>query len=126
MTTTYVKETDFFAEDDRDYINTNITSHIEMPTKVLNLGELGKRIKGFEKKLDEFGDEIEDFDMPMPEDDADNIDIAMPGGDSSDEENLFNNQDSDDEENNGKMEEEKIEPEPMFESEKPPAPEPKA
>jgi hypothetical protein len=89
MTHTFTVENDWFAEDDRDYVNTNITSHIEMPDKVLNFGTLGKRIKGFEKKIDEFGDEVDEFDMDMPGDDADDINIAMPGGDSSDEENPF-------------------------------------
>lgn len=86
MATIYSSETDWFADNSREYTSAYITSHIEMPDKVLNFGSLGKRIKGFEKKVDEFGDEIDEFDMDMPKEDSDDINIAMPGGDSSDEE----------------------------------------
>lgn len=82
---------DWFSDQDRDYANTNITSHIDMPGKILKFGTLGKRISGFQKKVDEFGDEIDKFGENMAQEEPEDLNIAMPGADSSDEENTFQN-----------------------------------
>ena len=96
-TSVYTKDKDWFGGFEKEYRNTNITSYIEMPPKVLNFGSLGKRIKGFEKKQDDFGDDSDEFDMDMIEDEAEDIDIAMPEADSSDEESGDQNEDFNDE-----------------------------
>lgn len=80
--------TDWLGSDNFEYKNTFITSHIEIPDKILRFGTLGKVIPGFEKKMQEENPEDEDnFGDMMSEEDVQEINVAMPGAHSSDEEN---------------------------------------
>jgi hypothetical protein len=94
MTEKFSSETDWFPETDTDYINTYLSTPIEIPGKTMNFGSLGMRKRGYEKKVNEFGDQIEEFDIGYPSQDADDINIAMPEADSSDEEDEQPIQDS--------------------------------